>query len=272
MDIFKKYLNIIHREIQLIKLQKVHPSLYDTVYFQNLAIRVLDNAKSSTILRCCGRMGHLTEEIMAYESVAAHANLVSAIVDYALDYINGFGIMGLQYSRRTFAEAIRMHDLPENITGDTPDNSTRNEDEKNKEDDDYFRNYISLHPDNVTYRADTLQLLTEMQYQSSPEGKIIYLADKLSAIIMNLQYDRSGHSPTATSTDPGISPHNQEAMKICDTVLDGDRYLLSEVWTIDFLVQRRLNRHDETGFFTALLVMSTLLCHEGNWYQWPRQG
>ncbi len=268
LDILKDFFKIICREMELINPSKEHYNLYDGAYFRNVATRILESAISSTKLRCCGPMGRLTKDTIAYESVAAHTNLVGTITDYALDYIYGNDIMEPHYSRRSIFEAIRMHDLPENITGDTPDNSMRDEMKKIQEDMNYYYNYISLQSDNIVYRADAIQLLEEMQNHSSPEGRIIYLADKLAAILMTLCYDKLGLFPSASFKEPNISPRNEDAMYMCDNVVENNRYLLSEIWTIDFLVQRKLTEFDETGFFTALLVMSTLICHEGKWYDW----
>ena len=254
--------------MELIEPEKEHLKLLDGSYFGFVATKVLENAYSNTVLRCCGPMGHLTTDTIAYESVGAHTNLMHAIVDYALDYIQGNKLIKLHYRRRSLTEAIRMHDLPENITGDIPDNSARDEEKKNQEDTDYFYQYTSMQSDNIIYRTDALQLLEEMQEKSSPEGKILYLADKLAAIIMALCYDKMGYPPVEGYNDPGVSLRNQEAMRMCDIVTKENRYMQSEIWTIDFLVQRKHVQYDETGFFTALLVMATLICHKGRWYNW----
>ena len=268
MDIFKEYLRIMQGEMSLAGPGKRNPIVYDMMYFRDLARRVLEIALSSTKLRCCGPIGHLTDAKVAFESVGAHTNLMSAIVDYALDYVYGHDVIPMRYSRRDMLEAVRMHDLPENITGDTPDNSTRDEKQKDKEDTEYFEFYNELQPRDVRYHNGTLRILKEMQEKSSPEGKMIYTADKLAAIIMNLCYDSCGMSPIAGFNEPTISARNQEAMEMCDNVIEPGFYYLSEVWTIDFLVQRKIVQYDETGFFTALLVMTTLLCHDGKWYSW----
>ena len=55
-------------------------------------------------------------------------------------------------------------------------------------------------------------------------------------------------------------------MEICGPHKSGF-YKASEMWTIDHLKIRELIRLDDDGFFTALIVMYTLMVN-GKWYSW----
>lgn len=271
MGIYSEYLRIIHKELAL----KMNPhqqqytvQLSDASYFANVSRRVLEVAKNSTVLRCCGKMGHLTLDHIAYESTGAHTNLVREIADCCLDFCYGWGQNTPNYSRYELAKAILWHDLPENETGDLPDNGNRDEDAKLAEEQNYFEDYASLH--SPVNSCDKIKcLLQEKDSKATAEGRIVYLADKLAAIIAVLAYDDLELYPHAFPADPDISEINLAEMKLCQAREDGS-YLLSELWTNDILFARELNKYDDSAFFTALLVMITLLVH-GKWYVWREE-
>lgn len=271
MGTYSEYLRILNKEMEL-KQEMGLPSaqnvfLSNPARFANFARRILEVAKNGTILRCCGPMGHLTNDAIAYESDGAHANLVREIADCALDSLYGWGENTPIYTRYEIEKAALWHDLPENETGDSPDNGTRNEAAKATEEQNYFNDYANLHSAEESISCFYIvRLLDEMRGKSTEEGRILYLADKLAAIITVLAYDDLGLYPHAYPDDPDISEINLAEMKICQAQENGS-YLLSELWTNDFLFVRELTRYDDSGFFTALLVMATLLVH-GQWYPW----
>ena len=55
-------------------------------------------------------------------------------------------------------------------------------------------------------------------------------------------------------------------MRICER-LDGNYRRASEMWTIDYLKLRRRIQFDDSGFFTSILVMYTLMVNK-TWYNW----
>lgn len=272
-SIFSDYLRIINKEFDMeIRggRDKCLVELQDPDLVLGISRRMLEIARNSTVLRFGNRAGHLTQDKIAYESDGAHTNLVMALVDCVLDMIYGWGNNPPNYDRREITEAVRMHDLPENETGDTPDNLSRDETQKLNEDFHYFEDFLNLHPKHDSSHTHYVKkLLGEMEYRTSEEGRIIYLADKLAAIIMMLYYDQAGLYPYALENDPNISEINRVEMKLCELHF-GKGYLLSEMWSIDFVFARELVKFDDTGFFTAVLVMTTLLVHN-KWYAWREE-
>lgn len=265
-----EYLRIMKAELNLEpKIASIPTvcSVEDVPFIEDIAHRILAINKSSTVPRCFCHNGNLTTNARAYESVGAHANLTRALVEYALDFWQGWTDNLPHYTRRIFSEAMLVHDLLENETGDKPDNKLRQEYSKFKEDFEFFREYSKYYEHGGSLIYDyAVELLDEMYEQRTVEGRICYLADKTSAIINNLTYDSLRMPPHAKPNDIGISDLNRKEMKLCDIRYKGG-YLLSEVWTINYFVSRRLQKFDDTGFFTALLVMVTLLTR-GKWYKW----
>lgn len=271
--IYSEYLRVIDKELAL----KMNPNqkeysikLHDARYFINLVHRVFEIATNGTVLRCGNNIGHLTSESKAYESDGSHTNLARAIVDYALDYVYGWGANSPTYTRREIDEAILLHDLPENETGDSPDNGDRNDQQKQAEENAYYDEFLALYDiGEAKPQQNIRKLLTEMQEKSTVEGRILYLADKVAAIIVMLCYDKQRLFPYARPGEKFVSAVNEAEMKLCDRKYKKG-YLLSEVWTVDFLYARELTRLDDSGFFTALIVMATLKVR-GKWYNWREE-
>lgn len=49
------------------------------------------------------------------------------------------------------------------------------------------------------------------------------------------------------------------------------KFFASEMWAIDYFKERGIINYDETGYFTSLVVMVTLMMNNGKWYQWREQ-
>lgn len=258
---FKPYTDILH-------MRAPHKEVLD---FYNIAWQILEVAKSSLVSRSYNYSYSLTRENTVWESVGAHTNLVLAIMDYALWYVygsNSFHHTIDMYSYRHIVEAIRLHDLAENETGDEADNGERNEEEKNRIEMEYFKIFTNRYPStDPNLKNKVLDLLKEMQDKSSPTGKLIYLSDKVSADIITLCLDRENHPPMIRKDSPFVSKRDLEEIALCDFVTDLGYYRASEMWATDFFEVRKLNQYDETFFFTALIVMATLMVH-GKWYEW----
>ena len=231
------------------------------------ALRLLEIAKNSTVLRCGNVLGHLTNDTIAYESDGAHTNLVRAMVKYAMDFIYGWGANSPNFYREEIDEAALIHDLPENITGDIPDNRNRDEAKKVQTESAYIEEFMKkAKPRKPMHAHQVKKLLRQMEDKSTTEGRILYCADKLSAIIMMLVLDHLELFPYAFPGEKSISKISDEELSFCTKRLDGS-VLLSDAWTIDFLHGRKLNQYDDYSFFTAILIMTTLLV-KGEWYDW----
>ena len=102
-------------------------------------------------------------------------------------------------------------------------------------------------------------------------GKLLYVADKISAILMVLSYDEMGELSVIGNHNPTISKNESNAMQICDWQLTGKNddklYKASEIWTIDYFKTRELYKYDYTGLATAILIMYTITV-KGKWYNW----
>lgn len=283
MNLYDYFSRIIRQELNF----NVSPSLYcykdelfDPMYYESVARRILEVAKSSTVLRCCATNGRLTEDQFAAESVAAHTNLALALADYAIDSPSYSKESHSRYSHREITEAIRLHDLPENEVGDIPDNENLDLTKKSLQESEYYTKFFSYYPEHhQSFTQNVKAILNEMEKKSTNLGCTIYLADKLSAVIMALYYDSIYLYPYAKAQDESLSQRGRDAIELCDHIMfhgkttpDGEityekRYLLSELWTIDFLKGRQLYQYDFNGFFTATLVMTTLIA-KGCWYLW----
>ena len=261
---------ILCNELKLIGVSReASHRLFDEGYsITKAAKRMLEVTRNSTVLRFGNLAAHLTEDSMAFESDGAHTNLVRALVDLAIDFNYGCDFDGLCYSRRIFGEAVLLHDLPENVTGDTPDNRLRDAAEKRKLEDEYFDEVWSTYGA-VYYRQRRLVelLREEMEEKSTEEGRLLYMADKLAAILMMLCYDFMGKTPSVAFGSDYLNGVNKAESDLCERRTPDGKILLSELWSVDFLRGRRLNQYDDSGFYTALLVATTLYA-SGKWYQW----
>jgi len=235
-----------------------------------LTSQILEIAKSNLVLRSYNLRYGVTKDTIAYESVGAHTNLMMAIMDRALcmQYGDETGTFHVgMHTYRSIMEAIRWHDLPENDMGDIPDNGDRDEQKKREQEEGYFYLMSRLMPasaENLT--PSVLLLLSEMENKSSELGRMLYLADKMSALIMTLCYDLEGLEARMSKNSPYASPRDLLEMNICDDNKAGS-FRASEMWAVDYFKARDLVRYDDTGFFTALLVVATLYV-KGSWYQW----
>ncbi|MBR3052417.1 HD domain-containing protein [Candidatus Saccharibacteria bacterium] len=267
---YAQFVHIMEQESALHKrecgnaflMEEFDPSDYD-----NLAYRLLEFAENGTVLRSGDHTAGLVISQRTHESDAAHTNLVRQLMNYAMDSYYGWGAPPPHYDRREMDEAAAIHDLPENITGDIPDNRNRDEEEKDRIENSYFETF--LHRYNQADRVHCRRvefLLHEMRAKSSEEGRLLYSADKISAIIERLSANRLGKFPRIHPDSPAIAKYSQTERDFCTKYSDG-KLLQSELWTIDYLYGRRQNAHDDTGFFTAALVMTTLLVRS-EWYTW----
>lgn len=283
IDILKEYRRIMTEEIKLINryptftgIEKKDLDIISATRIQSAAWRLAQIAESSFVPRSYIHYYGISEEPLTNESVSAHTNLVLALVEEALDYYYGanFGDPGSKwprtidgYTRREILEAARLHDLPENASGDIPDNGNRDNAAKDREEANYFFDYTRSYPKDKTKFADNvMSLLLQMRNQHSPTGRLLYMADKTAALLITLQYDEVSLPPTMEFDNPAASERDKKEMALCD-YKDGGRSRASEMWAIDFFKMRRISDQDDFGFFTAIIVMRTLEVN-GKWYDW----
>lgn len=229
--------------------------------------RLIEVAKSSLVIRSYIEKYNLDDSPIAFESVSAHTNLVMAIADIAL--VNKHFTEDT-YSYREIMEAIRLHDLPENNTGDIPDNGNFDIEEKHVLEQEYYKKFFKNHQDeNAQFTVNVKNLLTSMEKKDSPIGCLIYLADKIAAIFMTLFYDSIEYPAVINTRQSDLSIRDRKEMSLCDWHEDGF-YRASEMWTLDFFRMRETWQFDHSGFFTAIIVMYTLMVN-GKWYSWREE-
>lgn len=237
---------------------------------------IMEVAKSSHISRSYNDRYGLSHEHFAYESVGAHTNLVQAIASRALacysdrygkPLADAGGYYGEGYTYQEIMETIRIHDLPENDIGDWPDNGSTNQTLKAKKERAYLTTFGYCYTkEENSFTFAVAELFDSMDEKDTYTGRLIYSADKIAAIIATLTADSLGHRAMISKCDPYLSKRDKESIRRCDFSENGF-YKASEMWTIDHLELRKLCQYDDEGFFTALLVMYTLLVN-GKWYLW----
>ena len=246
-----------------------------------MATRVLFSAEINTVERCINNMGHLNEiPIITPESVGGHTNLVSILIDKALDFTYGYDKAPKEFNRRHIQDVARIHDLPEIYYGDTRDDGIRNEAVKQEQERKFFQEYKKFLQDNQ--KDPILRLLQEMEEKSTLAGKLLYVADKAAAPITALAYEKK-YAERGMGTEKmrsklprfalgELNPDSrnyQLAVKELGMSKAKDTRNLSELWIADYLqCGRNIGQYDETGVMTAVLVMSVLIVNDGEWYSW----
>lgn len=276
--LFEPYTKIMAKEAALNPSCQYFSSRPSDIFFA--ARQIQQVALSSYVSRGYNDRYGLSREKVAYESVSAHTNLVMALVDLAISldcdrfcWLSPTGRWNQTvdgYAHNVVMEVIRKHDLPEVKIGDWPDNGARDEAEKARLEGEYYQEFDQYYPEyEREFRSQVSALLYQMNQKSSPTGRLIYAADKTAAIIAALTSDSLGHRPMISIHNPSASARDKEEMALCD-FSENDFYKASEMWTIDHFHIRHLNQYDDTGFFTALIVMYTLMIN-GRWYNWREQ-
>ena len=279
--LFVEYTRIMKNEAQLRPACKYFISHPADIY--QAANYIAEIAKASILQRgWCHSFGLTDNYEIAFESDGAHTNLMMAMVDRALAAVHGAKFEDYTkayegFSYRDIMEAVRLHDLPENDIGDWLDNGSRDEEEKTKLENHYYASFQFHYYEQEEghyYRAR--RLLDEMR-ERKPEqelGRLLYSADKASAVIAALTYDAIAKkknkdvviAPAMHESASHASERDREEMELCDFSEDGYKKA-SEMFTVDILHIRQINEYDDTGFFTALIVMYTLMVN-GHWYKW----
>ena len=240
----------------------------------NLTALISEFAQSTTVPRAYnGRYG-LDDHSVALESVAAHTNLVQAFANLVLTYIYGYDFTKTDdgFTYREIMEALRIHDLPENVFGDKCDNGAIDEKKKRRQEANYLNKFFNLYPQTCqpdarnTFIEHSQSLFKEMRPDGCPTGQLLYLIDKASAILITLWLDQIQYSPMIHESAEDLSERDREEMSLCDWRENG-YCRASEMWTVDAFHIRKFMDADYTGIITAVIVMTTLQTN-GKWYDW----
>ncbi len=282
MELMKEYQRVLREEFRL-RTDNIDDNLdfgmliLDAPEIKNLTWRILETAKSSTVPRSYVKKYHMSLGELGFESVGAHTNLVVQLVTSSLRYIQNqaYGPVPMfdGFSLFEIIEAVQLHDLAENETGDIPDDGARDEKEKQAVEAKYFRHYTLTYPDSeILFQDHVLELLDQFEKKSTTLGRLIYSADKIAATLIALVYDKTSTPPIVPVDDQNLSPRDRETIKICEIEGRDQPFFIhaSEMWTADYLCGRKLCEYDDFGFFTAILVMATLMYHD-KWYEWREE-
>lgn len=237
--------------------------------------RLFKICRMSFVSRSYNTIYGLTSKDRMYESVGGHVTLATNILKEAIFYHfdDGSGKPSVflkkkmkGYSYHELMEVMNLHDLAEILYGDIPDNGERDEKEKNLHEYGYIKDYVNTFSD-AAYSRNVMMLFESMQKQDSTLGKLLFLSDKIAAIIVTLCLDLMGDSPLMDKNSPYASERDLSEMQTCDFSTNDGFYRASEMWTIDYFRERRICELDTSGFFTGLILMATLMVH-GKWYNW----
>ena len=284
--IFEEYTRIIEEERKLLSSRLPHgkdPWILSVIenagVIYGSTLQIAESAKSSLLPRSYNKIYGLNCDSLAYESVGGHTNLMSALVDRALLFIYGpdFGTVraGHPYtidgfSYREIMEAVRLHDLPENQIGDWPDNGANDRSKKAALEQNFFREYQKLYPyyeQRYASNKNAIRLISAMDSHELPTSDLLKVADKAAALLITLCYDSIGKPPVMHKDNPNLSERDIAEMRICDEFSEDGYFKASEMWAVDFFKMRKFNELDGSGFFTAIIVMYTLIV-KGRWYTW----
>ena len=275
----KNYEEYMEKEHELFKLEQPDkrwtiPSS-DDMY--GISARVHEAARLSRVPRGYLKSYGQSQESEIYESVGSHTYLATTIANEALLYYHAHGIDIFSESDCNYSHvitAILRHDLPENESGDQIDDGDRNEAKKRNFEQNYQEQLKKFAPSyGKHFESIVLKLLQEMERKSSSVGRLLFCTDKIAAPIGVLldDLDSNTHRPAMREiNDPINSERDRQEIKFCGTrtsIGEKSYCLASEMWTIDFLKLRKLFTYDDVGFFTALLIMSTLQTQR-HWYAW----
>ena len=273
-ETIQEYKSIMREEIKLNDSWRHNEKvLAEAETLLNLTVQILEVAYSSTVLRSYNTIYGLTDDKRAFESDGAHTNLVKEILDRALCFIYGpYSDQKREgYPREDIMRAAARHDLPENITGDNADNGDRDEEKKLKIEHAYLKDFGRHSPKSMmTSECNIARILDEFENKSSPIGRILYLSDKVSAIIATLVEESTKRSPLMSINSPLASAKDRAIMEIAGNKKEENVYAAGEMWTVDYLKHRCLMKYDDTGFFTAIIILATLNIR-GKWYDWREE-
>ena len=265
------FMQIIEQENELCGSKWPHPTLTAEEAY-NTVLQIAEIAQSSTVSRSYNRIYNHDEREFAPESVAGHSNLFQVLYDRFLVYLYGDGFIKTEsgYYYREIMEAIRRHDLPENEIGDLPDNG-RIYPNKSEQENKYWAEYRNLSPDRYSESERRIEeLLYDMRSKETDIGKTLFVADKASAIIHALLCDNNGYPPTMSRHSEYATSKDKYLISTCDALANNGEHYASEMWSVDYFVCRKIAEEDKFGFFTAIIIMFTLMT-KGKWYVWRKK-
>lgn len=231
-------------------------------------LQLSEIAYSTLVPRSYNLRYNLTIHPDTFESVASHTFLMENMMDSALAFLynpNMLHTMG-GFTYREIMQAVRRHDLPENVITDIPDNGNRNDRSLALQEDRYWSIFSKESPSKKTYPEDKIMSLLKDSRScfKTTIGKMIHAADKAAAIFACLCFEEKGHAPIMVIDDSNASQTEYRLMQKCERRLGESYCYASEMW-LKFFFHRGTHVLDQGKYFTALLVMKTIAV-TGKWY------
>ena len=165
--------------------------------------------------------------------------------------------------RLTFMQTAMIHDLGEIATGDIPDNGTRDAAAKDRAELEVMNSFAELLP--AAEIKDTLALFTEFQQRSTRRGKILYLADKLEAVLQTFFYEAEGRVGWL-GLEPSYRPSDRD-IEYSDATKDSTT---ASTWSYHFYqITRELSAEDSEIVDPFIEVLAeAALSVRGKWFDW----
>ena len=112
---------------------------------------------------------------------------------------------------RLLLRGASEHELGENATGDVASDGTRDEKKKDEEELWYVILWLYLCFDKKTAKLG-VRLFKEMQEKSTDIGKLLFLIDKIDAVLYNLLLEEEGHTGYITAK-PYVTELDRKAIE-----------------------------------------------------------
>lgn len=213
-------------------------------YILSQVVQLFEIADASIIPETYIKKYHLRTDEHTLESIYTQVNLVYAIfsralanlsyhVDLSEDKTDDYQLKKLShYTLGEIIEAIILYYLPNNQT------------------------------------SSSSELLKDIRPDGSLIGQMLYLSSKTAVIITALIYDSRNLSVKMSIEQCAAFSQGYFGITRCDFHKD-NYYKSSEVRTMDFFEIRQLTKCDHTGYFTAIIIMATLIVNN-TWYAWRK--
>ncbi len=143
-----------------------------------------------------------------------------------------------------------IHEMGEVITGDIPDDGTRNEHDKDFLETVEIRRYLSKCAPNEEMGRG-MQIYKEMRDKNTEFGRALYFIDKLEAILQGIYYESIGH-PGRISFKQNNYGQLSKREKNQREYTNSDRMV--DAWSHGFLAKAESLKFEHTDEFFAIIL------------------
>lgn len=165
--------------------------------------------------------------------------------------------------RWLYLEMARCHDIGETVIGDCPDDGTQDVVIKHANERDIF----DLYTENIPFdEQETLrQFFIEFQTQCTRRGQIMYLADKLEAVLQALIYE-SEHRGGILGGEPTHQPSERDMIFLQES----NSPQAVDIWAYHFYSMTEQVEENYPGVITPFIeiLAEAVLMVRGVWFDW----